>query len=1089
MSDQQHLHHPSICNLQPNAIPNGRVPEAQIVVPPYYVYLKPTTPFAPIECSRTQPQNARIDGLNVPANTGQMPTQFFQLLASRGADHPYGYPQLQPQQPYYCTYGSSLNDPQMPPMLTSPVLTTQLQGTAHGDFPGSILMPNCRAMPVPYHQVEQSPSAIQSHPNSSQPPTNRMSASQGRAPRKILPIMDPKTHEQINLESMKSAPAEQKDETPKAPPKADESPPVTEAVPVSREKQPEVVVVSPPDQPRPDTDASKSTEIPAEVAEQPSNLLLNSDHVPKVEDVRVVSTAPPTVPATKRPAPSQAVRDALEDPSEPECSGSSDESDGEELTVRRYDRNFILGCRNSPIVRIQPRDLQTYLVDVSRRKKGVSGGRHPRIIRLPTGITVKRVENAFVPSHLRKKETNGEVDNQKLLSRELNVILNRVSDGNLLETVADIKKQKYTAPEDLQLLAKLIFQKAIRQCKYSKVFASLCKHLKGFDVQGSEKLEVMVLRKVQEMFETPLDDLIAELNVTIDSKIAAAKDEAIKRILEDDRETNIVKKQEAYFGNITLLGEMYLCRLVSPKTMAANLQKLKESTASESLNSMMILLKTCGQELEKECAHHVKMSFDYLETFATSDKIPTHQSYKIRELLDYRARGYKELDLTRTPAPQQDASRRPAEEKPRWPFTQPPIDPKRKPAQSINPLTPSSLAVTQQSYESRKLMPSVANWSQGSGQLLKNADQSHRPGQHALRGNVSTRSREASPRVPAGPQGAWANPLTGTMAIPKYEDIVKAVEKPSRSFVNCLSEEETYLDIVRGCKEYERCGLLHSVFDKVMDAKPEVRNSTGLALLRLQAEKLITPNDLISACKHFFEICDEDWLCDFPKGLQYISEILQNLIQEDADLSLLMKSAKQMTPISNAAVVLAECLKMAAARLGTETVAKKWKSSGADWSQWGISQQNIQSFTEKHSVTFSISDQPQESRLKELMALADSASATHDQIVGICRQLSTSNLHGGAVRNCTRTWVSKSKGYSRDQIDRLVIGLGILVDHNANREHEVLQGLQDCSKTGGSVDLWRSSLVEKKVLSSEALKGCANSSSSRSNPVAKSVPT
>jgi hypothetical protein len=326
------------------------------------------------------------------------------------------------------------------------------------------------------------------------------------------------------------------------------------------------------------------------------------------------------------------------------------------------------------------------------------------------------------------------------------------------------------------------------------------------------------------------------------------------------------------------------------------------------------------------------------------------------------------------------------------------------------------------------------------------------------------------------------------MAAPKYDDILTAVEKPSRSFVNYLSEEESYLDVVRRCKEFEKCALLHLVFEKVMDQKPEVRNSTGLALLRLLTEKLIKPTDIISACKHFFKNCDEDWLSDYPKGLQYIAEILQHLIQEDLDFTILLKSVKQMTPLNSAAVVLANCLRMASARLGIGPVANKWQSSKTDWVQWGINQQNIQSFVEQHSVTFTVS-QSQESKIKELLTLADSASATHDQLVSLCSQLSTSDLPAGTVRNCTMTMVSKSKGFSREQIDNRVIGLGVLVDHNAEREHEVLQGLHDCSKAGGSVDQWRSSLVEKKVLSSEAIKVWTNNSSSHTNFVAKSVPS
>lgn len=81
-----------------------------------------------------------------------------------------------------------------------------------------------------------------------------------------------------------------------------------------------------------------------------------------------------------------------------------------------------------------------------------------RVIRLNTTIIVKRVEGAFVPSRLKKKDADGGAD-RKQLSTELNVILNRLSDANLSETVEDIRKINFSSPEDLQLLSGLVFQK------------------------------------------------------------------------------------------------------------------------------------------------------------------------------------------------------------------------------------------------------------------------------------------------------------------------------------------------------------------------------------------------------------------------------------------------------------------------------------------------------------------------------------------------------------------------------------------------------------------------------------------------------
>jgi hypothetical protein len=94
----------------------------------------------------------------------------------------------------------------------------------------------------------------------------------------------------------------------------------------------------------------------------------------------------------------------------------------------------------------------------SRRSTQDGSNNQTEIIKLLKG----RTESAFVPSRLIEKEANGEVDCQTLLSRELNPIRNRMSGANLMGTVADIKKRKYTSLDEFQLLNKLISQKAFK---------------------------------------------------------------------------------------------------------------------------------------------------------------------------------------------------------------------------------------------------------------------------------------------------------------------------------------------------------------------------------------------------------------------------------------------------------------------------------------------------------------------------------------------------------------------------------------------------------------------------------------------------
>jgi hypothetical protein len=172
-----------------------------------------------------------------------------------------------------------------------------------------------------------------------------------------------------------------------------------------------------------------------------------------------------------RPALSQTMENVLEDQSKPESLHIMDNKDSSSW---RYSRSFILPCKSSSSTLRLLGDLQT-LVDLGCRRRLTQdvSSRQPRAIGLPTKITIKTIKSTSVPSSLLEEGVNG----QRQLCGTLNAIRNRVSDGNLMETIADIEKLEHTSPNHWQLVDNLISQRSICQSKYCEVFASHCRHL------------------------------------------------------------------------------------------------------------------------------------------------------------------------------------------------------------------------------------------------------------------------------------------------------------------------------------------------------------------------------------------------------------------------------------------------------------------------------------------------------------------------------------------------------------------------------------------------------------------------------------
>ncbi|CAH8673091.1 unnamed protein product [Schistosoma bovis] len=837
--------------------------------------------------------------------------------------------------------------------------------------------------------------AIQTNPNqaSVNQPLNTALPKPVRE-KKPLIVLDPVTKSEVNLEEASRIPSESRKKEPLIiQPKADESPPISQ----TKEESEKPVCTEYKDE------GISSVETASQEDAPPKESVGSDDLCNEVlEHVRSLD-------------------ERLSQEDETEWEGAKEEEAKEETMDRqRYPRDFILSCKASGVVLSLDnyRDIMNSFANIKRTRNQSNYIHKGRVIQIPTTITIKRVEGAFVPSKLVNHGANNVTDSSKDVARELNMILNRVSASNLEVTISDIEKLNIATPEDLSLLARTIFQKV----------------------------------------------LITELNATIDAKIAAAKDESIKRMLEDDRETNIQKTTDSYYGNITFIAELYLVGCIPIKTMTECLKKLKDSSAPEALTSLIILLNICGSNLEKNSKSVLDQCFKRLEQLKDSKNIETHQIFKVHELVELRSRDWKSANITQ-PQPQIDTSRRNIDDKLKRNFIQ--LDTKRKSVQSVNPLTPSSLAVTPQSYDSRKLGPTVANWSQGSGLLRPSEDN------HSKRIQQSVHSRESSPRVPVGPQGAWARPLPLGQKVKEndYESMLEETKGPARSIVDTVSMpgDDCHCTIVK-CEPEKRSALLHNVFEILMDCNSKKRNEVGRFCVDMLRKGILTENNIITSCENFFKLCDSDWLSDYPQGWLYVAEILHHLVRGESDyMTTLLRSVESIRSDDRAAELVADCIKLSKASTSVEQLVKKLQACGFMWDKLGVTGSKTWDFAYQRSIEFTIIGVHsfESGKLNELNELTTNPSSP-DKISSYFNTLSQRNLSKWFMQSIMPILL-KSPDQSKTKIDSFVMSLGILVDHKPDRELHILSGFQDPSSNQVFVGSWLTSLVEKKVISADAL--------------------
>lgn len=144
---------------------------------------------------------------------------------------------------------------------------------------------------------------------------------------------------------------------------------------------------------------------------------------------------------------------------------------------------------------------------------------------------------------------------------------------------------------------------------------------------------------------------------------------------------------------------------------------------------------------------------------------------------------------------------------------------------------------------------------------------------------------------------------------------------------------------------------------------------------------------------NFFELCDSDWLSDYPQGWVYIAEILSYLIKNTNYFSLLLKIVEPLRCDGRASLVIAHCLRLNIHHLEQNQIILMLKESQFSWTKMGISgEQNIKSFLVKHSLEFTMNFNQNDSQnmvLNELNDLIHSNSISECGMNNFFRRLSS----------------------------------------------------------------------------------------------------
>jgi len=231
----------------------------------------------------------------------------------------------------------------------------------------------------------------------------------------------------------------------------------------------------------------------------------------------------------------------------------------------------------------------------------------------PMGNTksLKPSENAFLIKN--KAQTHYDA-----LMKEARSILNKLTMTTFDKLASDLANVEIRAAEELRGIVSIIFDKALEEGHFCKMYAELCNylkdHLKEFEddadpALGETKVKKVtfkrcLLNKCQEEFERAdrYDEANDQETLHLEQAAKAAKTRRVRiRML----------------GNIKFIGELFAQRILNEKIMHDCVKKLLESKEEDTIECLCKLMATVGKLLDREEAkHYMDYYFDQMKQTA-----------------------------------------------------------------------------------------------------------------------------------------------------------------------------------------------------------------------------------------------------------------------------------------------------------------------------------------------------------------------------------------------------------------------------------------------------------------------------------------
>ncbi|XP_076472340.1 uncharacterized protein LOC143301823 isoform X2 [Babylonia areolata] len=248
-----------------------------------------------------------------------------------------------------------------------------------------------------------------------------------------------------------------------------------------------------------------------------------------------------------------------------------------------------------------------------RRGPGSQSGEGQQRIILSTRqeVQLHKTENAYRPQ-FQQTNTNAPEEPQGTegLLRQFQSILNKLTPEKLDKLSAQALGVKIDSEARLEGVTNLIFEKAIDEQKFARVYAEFCNNLlklpKVLNKEGREvTFRGVLLTKCQKEFEK---DKLTEKSLETRKKeledAAQAGSSEDRSSAQEELAQATKKARHRSMGNIRFIGELFRLKMLTENIMHDCIFKLLKQRDDESIECLTKLLDTVGKDLDHPKAKH-----------------------------------------------------------------------------------------------------------------------------------------------------------------------------------------------------------------------------------------------------------------------------------------------------------------------------------------------------------------------------------------------------------------------------------------------------------------------------------------------------